>query len=194
MWLEEVERLLAAAPVQRRVQTDGLMPAAALVPLYVVAGHLWVLLTRRPDSLPQHGGQYSFPGGVCEEDDDDEVATALRQAHREIRLDPALVVILGHLNDVWTPTGFLISPVVGAIPYPPTVEPASKEIEAVVPVPFTYLANPEAIEERELEIRGVRVLSPLYHYRSHHIWGATARIIADLVARISGGAAATMGQ
>jgi 8-oxo-dGTP pyrophosphatase MutT (NUDIX family) len=193
MWLEEVERLLAAAPVQRRVQTDGLIPAAALVPLYVVAGDLWVLLTRRPHSLPQHGGQYSFPGGVREVDDDDEVATALNRAHQEIRLDPALVVVLGRLNDVWTPTGFLISPIVGAIPYPLTVEPAAEEVEAVVPVPFTYLANPEAVEERELEVGGVRVLSPVYHYRSHHILGATARIIADLVARITGGAAA-MGQ
>jgi 8-oxo-dGTP pyrophosphatase MutT (NUDIX family) len=193
MWLEDVERLLAAAPVDRRVQTDGLIPAAVLVPLYVVAGELWVLLTRRARSLPAHGGQYSFPGGVREESDGDEVATALREAHEEIGLDPSLVVVLGHLNDVLTPTGFLISPIVGAIPYPLTVGPTSEEVDAVMPVPFTYLANPEAVEERELEIGGVRVVSPVYHYRSHRIWGATARIIADLTARVTG-ARAAMGE
>jgi hypothetical protein len=97
---------------------------------------------------------------------------------------------LGQLNDVWTPSGFLISPVVGAIPHPLTVRPASEEVEAVVQVPFTYLANPEAVEEQELEIAGERVVSPVYHYRDHRIWGATARILADLVGRLTGGAAA----
>jgi 8-oxo-dGTP pyrophosphatase MutT (NUDIX family) len=190
MWLEEVQRLLAAAPVRRKPAHDGFAAAAVLVPLDVAAGQLWVLLTRRTDSLPQHAGQLSFPGGAREDGDEDEVATALRETHEELGIAPPLVVVLGQLNDVWTPSGFLISPVVGAIPYPLTVRPASEEVEAVVQVPLTYLANPEAVEEQELEIAGERVVSPVYHYRDHRIWGATARILADLVGRLTGGAAA----
>ena len=166
------------------------MVVAVLVPLYVAAGHLWVLLTRRTDSLPLHGGQVAFPGGVREEGDENEVATALREAHEELGIDPSHVVLLGQLKDVWTPSGFLISPVVGAIPYPLTVRPAPEEVEAVVQVPFSYLAKPEVVEEQELAIAGERVASPIYDYRNHRIWGATARILADLIGRLTGGAAA----
>lgn len=187
MWLEEVERLLAAAPVRRSPLAKGFVPSAVLVPLYVAAGQLWVLLTRRTDTLPKHAGQYAFPGGVREEADEDEVAAALREAHEELGLDPSTVVVLGHLDDLRTPTGFLISPVVGAIPFPLTVQPASEEVAAVVQIPFAYLANPEVVEEQELEIAGERVVSPVYHYRNHRIWGATARILADLIGRLTGG-------
>ncbi len=159
------------------------LQAAALVPLYVAAGELWVLLTRCAGSL-------AFPGGARDSGDDDEVAAALREAHQDIGLDPSAVVVLGHLDDVCTPTGTAISPVVGAIPYPLAVRPVSAEVEALVPVPFRYLANPEAVEEQEIEVAGQSVVSPVYHYRGHCISGATARIVADLVGRLTGGAAA----
>jgi len=182
MWLEEVERLLGASPLRRLAEGHGLRAAAALVPLYVAAAELWVLLTRRAGSL-------AFPGGARLPEDDDEVAAALREAAGEIGLDPSAVVVLGHLDDVCTATGYAVSPVVGAIPYPLTVRPVAAEVEAVIPVPFGYLANPEAIEEQEVEVAGRRIVSPVYHYRSHRLAGATARMVADLVGRLTGGAA-----
>ena len=45
------------------------------------------------------------------------------------------------------------------------------------------------MEEQELEIAGEKVISPVFHYRTHRIWGATARILADLTGRLTGGAA-----
>jgi 8-oxo-dGTP pyrophosphatase MutT (NUDIX family) len=186
MWLEEVQRLLAAAPVHREPAGDKLVPSAVLVPLYVAARELWVLLTRRTDTLPEHAGQYAFPGGIRAEGDEDEVATALRETHEELGIEPSLVVVLGMLSDVSTPTGFLISPVVGAIPNPLSIHPASDEVEAVVPVPFAYLANPQVVEEQQVVIAGEKVVSPVFHYRNHRIWGATARILADLVGRLTG--------
>jgi 8-oxo-dGTP pyrophosphatase MutT (NUDIX family) len=154
MWLEEVERLLAATPVRRKPAGNGFVASAVLIPLYVTAGELWVLLMRRADSMSRHAGQYAFPGGVRTEGDEDEVATALRETHEELGIEPALVVVLGQLSDVWTPTGFPISPVVGAIPHPRTVRPASAEVEAVVQVPYSCLANPEVVEEQALEVAG----------------------------------------
>ncbi len=182
MWLEEVERLLGASPLRRLAGGQGLRAAAALVPLYVAAAELWVLLTRRSGSL-------AFPGGARRPEDEDEVAAALREAAGEIGLDPSAVVVPGHLDDVRTETGDAVSPVVAAIPYPLTVRPVGTEVEAVVPVPFAYLANPEAIEEQEVEVAGRRVASPVYHYRGHRLAGATASIVADLVGRLTGGAA-----
>jgi hypothetical protein len=97
-------------------------------------------------------------------------------------------VVLGQLSDEWTPTGLLISPVVGAIPHL-SIEPASDEVEAVVRVPFSYLANPEVVEEQEVVIVGEKLVSPVFHYRNHRIWGITARVLADLIGRLTGGVA-----
>ena len=190
MWLEEVERLLHASPAIRTPESRGLREGAVLVPLYVAAGELWVLLTRRAGAVADPAGAFAFPGGAREPADEDEVAAALREAHEELGLDPSGVVVLGRLDDVCTPTGYAISPVVGAIPYPLAATPVSAEVEALAPVPFSYLANPEAVEEQEIEVAGETVVSPVYHYRAHRISGATARILADLVGRLTGGAAA----
>ncbi len=186
MWLEEVERLLAARPVRRRPPAEGQEAAAVLVPLHVDGGNLWVTLTRRAAALPNHGGQLAFPGGTREAGDEDEVATALREAGEELGIDPAGVLVLGQLDDVVTVTGFVVSPVVGALPYPLALKPSEREVEAVVAVPYAYLANPEAVETEELVVAGERITSPVFHYRGHRIWGATARVVADLVERLSG--------
>ncbi|HPC82543.1 MAG TPA: CoA pyrophosphatase [Thermoanaerobaculaceae bacterium] len=185
-WLEEVEKLLQAVPVQRVAATGGLTRSAVLVPLYVAQSELWVLLTRRADSLPHHAGQIAFPGGACEEGDVDEVATALRETEEEIGIPAERVLVLGQLDDLATPTGFVISPVVGAVPYPFETRPAAGEVEAVLSVPFSFLANPEMVEHQLLTHEGRQVVSPVYHYRGHRVWGATARIIADLVQRLTG--------
>jgi len=185
-WLEEVEKRLESRPVLRIGETDGLTRASVLVPLYVAHGELWVLLTLRSDSLPHHAGQIAFPGGAAEDEDPDEVATALREAEEEIGIPTDKVLVLGFLDDLATPTGFLISPVVGAIPYPFEVNLAEGEVEAVLPVPFTFLSNPEMVEQQVFTINGREVVSPVYHYRGQRVWGATARIITGLVERLTG--------
>lgn len=185
-WLEEVERLLQTTPVRRLLPAPGVTRASVLVPLYVAQSELWVLLTRRADSLPHHAGQIAFPGGAVEEGDEDEVATALREADEEIGIPAEKVLVLGQLDDLATPTGFLISPVVGAIPFPFEIKPAAHEVEAVLTVPFSFLANPEMVEQQVFEVDGGRVVAPVYHYRGQRVWGATAKIIGNLVERLTG--------
>jgi 8-oxo-dGTP pyrophosphatase MutT (NUDIX family) len=186
MWLEEVERLLTARPVRRRSPEEGLTRAAVLVPVYVNLGELWLLLTRRAKALPHHAGQMAFPGGACEEADEDEIDTALREAHEELGLDPATVMVLGQLDDVWTPSGFVISPVVGALPFPLKITPSDAEIESVVQIPFRTLTNPQLVEFQDLLVDGEVIRSPMFHYHGDRVWGATARVIADLVGRLTG--------
>ena len=188
MWLEDVERLLAAWPARRAADRAGLNRAAVLVPLYVTHGELWVVLTRRAEAGAGRTGAYAFPGGASRAEDRDEFETALREAREEVRIDPSAVIVLGRLDDVLTATGYAIAPVVGAVPFPLSVEPATEEVESVATVPFAYLARPEAIEEGEEVIAGETVVSPVFHYRSHCISGPTARVVADLVNRLTGGA------
>jgi len=186
MWFEEVERLLSARPVRRRGAAAELVRAAVLVPLYVRAGELWLLLTRRSAALPNHAGQIAFPGGAWEEGDEDEVATALRESHEELGIVAATVMVLGQLDDVVTPSGFVISPIVGALPFPLQVTPSGEEIESLVPIPFRTLADPQLVEYQELVVDGSVIVSPVFHYHDYRVWGATARMVADLVSRLTG--------
>jgi len=178
--------LLAARPVRLRSPDGGFTRAAVLVPLYVKAGELWLLLTRRSAGLPNHAGQIAFPGGGSEDADEDEIDTALRETQEELGIERAAVMVLGQLDDVVTPTGFVISPIVGALPSPLAVKPSGDEIESVVEIPFHILTNPQLVEYQELMVNGEVVVSPVFHYHGHRVWGATARVIADLVARLTG--------
>jgi 8-oxo-dGTP pyrophosphatase MutT (NUDIX family) len=183
-WFEELGERIGSRPVLRLSEPEGLRPAAVLVPLQLEAGALWVVLIRRSDTMSQHAGQLAFPGGGREEGDEDEVATALREAHEEVGLAPDTVMVLGYLDEVVTSSGFAVAPVVGAVPAGAELTPHAGEVEAVVRMPLLYLANPALVEEQVLEIGGRRVRSPIFHYRSHRIWGATARILADLLSRL----------
>ena len=85
-----------------------------LVPL-VLRDEMTVLLTQRTDHLNDHPGQISFPGGRAEPSDADAVATALREAHEEIGLEPFEVEVLGSLPTYTTGTGFIVTPVVALV-------------------------------------------------------------------------------
>lgn len=184
-WLDDVRRLLGARP-PRRVSAPDAPAAAVLVPLFVADGRLCVMLQRRSAGLPLHAGQLAFPGGMREAADADEVATALREAYEELGIDPALVIILGRLDDERTSTGYVVAPVVGALPHPIALRLQPDEVEEVVTVPVAELLAPGAVEEQEVVLGSERVRSPVYRCGGHRIWGATARILADLLGRLAG--------
>ena len=89
--------------------------AAVLIPLVQKDDGLYILLTKRTDSVEHHKGQISFPGGVYDDGDDSMVSTALREAEEEIGLCSSDVNILGQLDDIHIPTGFVVTPIVGYI-------------------------------------------------------------------------------
>jgi 8-oxo-dGTP pyrophosphatase MutT (NUDIX family) len=183
-WFDEVAERVASRPAARLPEAGELRPAAVLVPLQVRAGEIWVILIRRSEAVPRHAGQVAFPGGAREEGDDDEVANALREAGEELGIPAGAVMVLGHLDEVGTSSGFAVAPVVGALPSDVEPRPAGGEVAAVVQAPLRYLASPELVEEHEEVRRGVRVVSPVFHYRGLRIAGATAHILADLLARL----------
>lgn len=183
-WFDDVSERLAAASILR-IDDDTLLRAAVLVPMFVQAHELWVLLTTRAGSLALHGGEIAFPGGAVDPGDEDETATALREAHEELGIDEVAVMILGQLSDVVTASGYLVAPVVGAVPFPLSLEPAPGEVEAVLSIPLSALANPRLVELQSIEVGGEAIESPVYHLPGATIRGATARIVADLVERIT---------
>ncbi|MBP1641415.1 MAG: hypothetical protein H6Q03_84 [Acidobacteria bacterium] len=189
-WIHEVRERLATPPPQRLPVSDS-RQAAVLVPLFADAGELWTLLTRRSDALPHHRGQVAFPGGG-REIGEELWAAALRESEEEIGLAPATVLRLGQLDEVGSPAGFRIVPCVGAIPRGFEATPSPDEIDEVFAVPMSALANPQLAEDREVVINGRRRTIRIYHVGRHLIWGLTARIVQNLLARL--GIPGTLGE
>jgi 8-oxo-dGTP pyrophosphatase MutT (NUDIX family) len=181
-WIMEVRDRLASPP-PRRLAASDLRQAAVLVPLYVDAGELWTVLTKRTDTLPSHRGQIAFPGGG-REFKEDPWAAATREAHEEIGLKPAKVLPLGPLDEVESPAGFRVIPCVGAIPFPFQAEPNAAEIAEVFSLPLSAFADPKLVEERPVNFDGVVRNLRIYHIGRRQIWGLTARVLQNLLVRL----------
>jgi 8-oxo-dGTP pyrophosphatase MutT (NUDIX family) len=177
--MEDVRARLAARAGRPAALRDGLRRAAVLVPLFVREGKLWILFTRRTETVEHHRGQISFPGGAEEEGDESLLATALREADEELGLSRADVLPLGGLSPMVTVTNFYVEPFVAAIPQPYVFRPAEMEIAEVLEVPVEALLDPAVLEKRPLAGREGMVL--FYHYGAHVIWGATAGILEELL-------------
>ncbi|WP_339096342.1 NUDIX hydrolase [Deinococcus sp. VB343] len=140
-----------------------------------------VLLTVRSGDLPTHKGQIAFPGGSLDQDET-PVHAALREADEEVGLSPAAVTLLGELDDVFTPVGFHVTPVLGRIAPEvlDTLRLTPEVVQIITPTLAELRSLPLVYEERTLP-DGSRV--PLYRYpwRGHDIWGMTARVLHDLL-------------
>ncbi len=180
-------RAVLLDPAQaQQLEVHGSTTAAVLAPLYERDGELWAVFIMRRATLRLHGGQISFPGGRHEPGDPDLAHTALREAHEEIGLEPRAVTLVGAL----APTPTLVSdiaiyPVVGLIARPPAWAPAADEVEAILEAPLRTLASTHRVET--LERLGAHVNTDAYTIDGERIWGATGRILTDLLVRLGGG-------
>jgi 8-oxo-dGTP pyrophosphatase MutT (NUDIX family) len=159
--------------------------AAVLVPLYGWAEEPGLVFTERRADLRRHAGEISFPGGRPDEGDADLLATALREAEEEIALEPAAVELIGALPPTGTfASGYRIHPFVGEIPDPGELDlrPNPDEVETLLT--FSLHRLREGYEMRRLIRRGVPIHTPTYEVEGHLIWGATARIVGDLLDRL----------
>jgi 8-oxo-dGTP pyrophosphatase MutT (NUDIX family) len=174
---------LAARPSRIRPEWEA-VPAAVLVPLYQDEDRWHVLFTRRTENVDSHRGQVSFPGGRIEEYDSGPEAAALREAQEEIGLAPKDVVLLGRLDSLLTVTQFLVTPVVGVIPWPYSFHLNGEEVATAFGVDLDWLVDPSNLEIRQRQPLVPGRAVPVYYFRPYKdevIWGATARITLDLL-------------
>jgi 8-oxo-dGTP pyrophosphatase MutT (NUDIX family) len=161
----------------------GRTDAAVLVPLYVDDGEIHAVFTKRRDDLRRHAGEISFPGGRHEPGETDLVQTALREAEEEIGLPPDAVEVVGALQPTPTiATGYAVYPFVGLIDAGQDWTLSPREVAEVIELPLVALMA--GYERRRLLRRGVPIRTDTYVVGEHLIWGATARILADLFDRI----------
>ena len=166
------------------LDVHGAIEAAVLVPIFVEDGELHLVFTLRRDDLRRHPGEISFPGGRRDPDDPDLLATALREAHEEIGLAADTVDVIGALQPTSTfVTSYSIYPFVGLVPAGARWTPQATEVAEVIELPLPALVA--GYGRRRISRRGVPIRTDTYVVGEHLIWGATARILADLLDRVS---------
>lgn len=191
-WIQELRTLLAAAP-QLEPIVEGSERLALLVPLFVEAGGLWVLMEQRST-----GGEALFSGAVVEAGEDAWDA-ALRAGAEDAGLPAEAVLRLGELAPIELVgagddedddgEGGLAVPCVGAVP----VAAARTAVDAgdndVFQVPLQAFGNPTLVEEFLVEpesgegpVRRMRAI----HVGGRRIWGLGVFVMEDLLERLQG--------
>lgn len=144
-----------------------------------------LLFIRRAVHLhDRHSGEVGFPGGRWEPGDPTSAATALREAQEEIGLDPGQVRLLGELRPLQTVSRFLVTPVVGYIPWPQPLQPAPREVSRIFSIPLAWLCQPERHRVQpyaSTQHPQIRDLIFFDEYDGERLWGVSARIALDLL-------------
>ena len=164
-----------------------LRPAAVLAPFYSEPGGLSLIFTKRTDHLDHHSGQISFPGGRRDREDETSLATALRETHEEIGVKPEDIEVWGRLNQEATITRFSVAPYVGLVPYPYDFKLNTHEVERLIIVPLIHLLEPENFEIEFFPWEDKQYKTYRYSYKGDVIWGATARMVHNLLTLLETG-------
>jgi 8-oxo-dGTP pyrophosphatase MutT (NUDIX family) len=178
-----------AAAARRRQQAAEQVAAAVLVPLYLAgeSEEPYLVLTRRRADLRRHAGEISFPGGRRDAGDVDLSDTALREAEEEIGLERSQVRMLAELPPTSTfATNYVIHPFVGTIPAGIAWRPSAREVDAVLELPLSAIRSGR--RRTQMERRGISFETDAFVVGEHLIWGATARIVENLLERLPEGA------
>jgi len=161
--------------------------ASVLIPLYRDGGEWHVLFIRRvANERDHHSGQVAFPGGRRDADDADEVAAALREAHEEIGLETHKIQVIHVLPDYRTSSNYVVTPVVGIVPWPYNYRAQPTEVDRIFSIPLCWLADQNNVELRDRELsRGElsATLKVVYYDRfdGELLWGASARMTVSLL-------------
>lgn len=163
-----------------------LKPAAVLIPLIDHKDGMTVLLTKRAQHLKTHSGQVSFPGGRCEPEDADAMATALRETEEEVGIDRSHMEVLGGMEDYETVTGYVITPIVAILQPEFILNIDESEVEEAFELPLDYI-----LDESNHELQS-RVWDDKKRYfyvlmnEKHNVWGATAAMLVRFARLING--------
>ena len=169
------------------IDRSQLVDAAVLIALTEIDEQMCAVFTRRPDSMPEHSGEISFPGGRREELDPGLISTALREAEEEIGLQPDDVTVCGNLVCMPTVTGYEVTAFVGEFAQPYELEPDPREIETLFLAPLPVLADPQRHRTEKHRWREFEFDIHYYDYDGHVIWGATGYMLHLLLTFLTEG-------
>jgi 8-oxo-dGTP pyrophosphatase MutT (NUDIX family) len=165
-------------PYPSSLSESSAQPAAVLIPLLRDLGSWHILFIRRTEIAgDRHSGQVAFPGGVCDPGDGNAEEAALRETQEELGVDPQDITLLGKLDQFMTVTDFLVTPIVGMMPWPYSLLPEPREVSRVFTIPLNWLNNPSNRKVVERELPNGISTDVIYfnEYDGEVLWGASAR-------------------
>lgn len=174
-----------AAHIPKEMRNKECKRACVLLPLVHQENALHLLLTKRTDNVKRHKGQISFPGGMVDVGDASIHHTALRELEEEVGIKESAVTILGQLDDIQIPTGFIVTPVVGSISSLAELKINPAEVAEVMLIPLEKFFDTSLQRTEEREIMGTKRQVYFYNVWKEPVWGATAHIIKQFVSLIS---------
>ena len=183
--MEDLSGLLLTPAQAAAMDAHGRTDAAVLLAIYGWPDEPGLIFTERRADLRRHAGEVSFPGGRQDEIDADLATTALREAQEEIALEPSRVELVGALPPTSTfVTDYRVHPFVGLVAHPTELSlvPNPAEVETVLTYSLELLRGGYAM--RRLVRRGIPIHTPTYEVEGQLIWGATARILGNLLERL----------
>ncbi|HEX3564770.1 MAG TPA: CoA pyrophosphatase [Acidimicrobiales bacterium] len=191
---------VAQSPDPRRQMAAfaGMPPgpaAAVLVPLYEEEGETRVVLTVRSSDLSSHRDEVAFPGGRLDAGEK-AIDGALREAWEEVGLDPGAVSVIGTLHDLATASSnTIVTPVVGTLEGRPSLTANPGEVARIFDLALADLLIDGVFHEEWWSVPSSRQLGglpegefPVWFFEAggEMIWGATARILVDLLSLVLG--------
>lgn len=175
MDINQLKRLLATN-IAPHLDDPDTKHAAVLVVIY--GSEPKIIMTKKSQTMREHAGEISFPGGKLAENDFDLMATALRETSEEIGLNLTPNQVTGQLESVRTRnSGFTIIPFVAVLQQIPTLYPNS-EVEEILKIPLVPLLKSLKVDDDPEH----RALFEAYvaKFEDIVIWGATARILKQI--------------
>ena len=160
--------------------------AAVIVPVRLAPEpRAWLIL--RASHLVDHAGEVGFPGGKPDPGDASLEHTALRELAEELDVGAADVEIVGSLVPVPVITGrYLIHAFVGLLSDAAAPRVASPEIARVIELPIVPLLTGErTISAVEQHLGGVTFFAPHFEADGAVLYGASAYILYELLARLA---------
>ena len=179
----------ASEPDEEAIEREypGARRGAVLVLFYPVAGQPHLVLTQRTTTLSLHSGQISLPGGRIDPDDPTPREAALRETREELGLTTDQLAVWGPLQPVFTVvSNFILLPFVGLAEARPSFVPSPAEVAEIIELPLSHLLLPSTVQNEIWRLRDERRRVGFYRFGEYRIWGATARVLRQIVALAGG--------
>ena len=172
---------------RQSIERSALTKSAVLIPIVKRGNGLDLLFTKRSETVEHHKGQISFPGGATDTIDISPVDTALRETFEEIGLERSAIAIIGIIDDLQTPSGFVVTPVVGFIEHLPPLHINAEEVAQVIFIPLEKFFDDSLRHSDVRERDGIKIEVFSYNVWEEPVWGATAFFVKQLVSLLKDG-------
>jgi len=159
---------------------DETSPSAAVMIILLVdkTDELSIVLTKRADTLPTYAGHYSFPGGMCDAEDRDLYATAVRETQEELHVSPDSYKYIAQLDDFRDRYSHLVRPYVVLMEKNEFMMKHKISAEEIVDIYLFPLIKLNQLRD-DPTLHAMTKRRPSYSYTDGpvFVWGLTANIL-----------------